>query len=89
MSTPWPRFDLHAWAEWQRTLSRSGAIDASFTGIDASAPIALDLFGRTAAAFGAGFAASWTNASLSLDLDARQAGGRDDLGTTLNWRWSF
>lgn len=83
------RFDLHARAEWQRTLSRSGAIDASFTGIDASAPIALDLFGRTAAAFGAGFAASWTNASLSLDLDARQAGGRRDLGSTLNWRWSF
>ena len=83
------RLDLHAFAEWQRTLSRSGAIDASFTGVDASAPIAFDLFGRDAGVLGAGFGASWGNARFSLDMDARQAAGRRDLGASANWRWSF
>ena len=83
------RLDLHAFAEWQRTLSRAGAIDASFTGVDASAPIAFDLFGRDAGVLGAGFGAAWGNATLSFDLDARHAAGRQDLGTSLNWRVSF
>lgn len=83
------RLDLHAYAEWQRTLSRSGAIDASFTGVDAGAPIAFDLFGRDAGVVGMGFRAAWGNATLSLDLDARRAAGRHDLGSSLDWRWSF
>ena len=83
------RLDLHAWAEWQRTLARSGAIDASFTGVDARAPIAFDLFGRDAGVLGAGFGAAWGAAELSFDLDARHAAGRRDLGSSLNLRWGF
>jgi autotransporter-associated beta strand protein len=81
--------DLHARAEWQRRLSQSGAIEASFTGVDASAPIALDLLGRDVGLLGAGVGADWGNASLSLDVDARSAAGRRDLGASANWRWSF
>lgn len=83
------RFDLHAHAEWQRRLAQSGAIEASFTGVDARAPIALDLLGRDIGVLGAGFGAQWRNATLSLDLDARSAAGRSDLGSSLAWRWSF
>ncbi len=83
------QFDLHAYAEWQRTLARSGAIEASFTGVDARAPIALDVLGRDTGALGAGFGAAWGNATLSFDLDTRRAAGRQDLGSSLNWRWTF
>jgi autotransporter-associated beta strand protein len=83
------RLDLHAFAEWQRTLSRTGAFDASFTGVDANAPIAFDLFGRDAGVLGAGFGAAWGNATLSLDLDARHAAGRRDLGSSFNLSWNF
>ena len=82
-------FDLHAYAEWQRRLTQSGAIEASFTGVDASAPIALDLLGRDVGVLGAGFGADWGRASLSFDLDARRAAGRHDLGASAAWRWSF
>jgi outer membrane autotransporter protein len=81
--------DLHARAEWQRRLSQSGAIEASFTGVDARAPIALDLLGRDVGVLGAGLGADWGNASLSLDADARSAAGRHDLGASAHWRWSF
>ncbi|MGN6112491.1 MAG: S8 family serine peptidase [Luteimonas sp.] len=81
--------DLHAHAEWQRLLSQSGAIEASFTGVDARAPIALDVLGRDTGVLGAGFGADWGAARLSLDLDARRAAGRGDLGANLAWRWRF
>jgi autotransporter-associated beta strand protein len=81
--------DLHAYAEWQRLLSRSGAIEASFTGVDARSPIALDVLGRDTGVLGAGFAADFGAARLSLDVDARQAAGRSDLGANLAWRWTF
>jgi autotransporter-associated beta strand protein len=81
--------DLHARAEWQRRLSQSGAIEASFTGVDARAPIALDLLGRDVGLLGAGIGADWGNASLSLDVDARSAAGRRDFGSSLDWRWRF
>jgi autotransporter-associated beta strand protein len=81
--------DLHAFAEWQHRLSQSGAIDASFTGVDASAPIALDLLGRDVGVLGAGFGADWGAAHLSLDLDARHAAARGDLGARATWRLAF
>jgi autotransporter-associated beta strand protein len=81
--------DLHAYAEWQRTLSQSGAIEASFTGVDASAPIGLDVLGRDTRVLGAGFGADFGAARLSFDVDARHAAGRSDLGANANWRWSF
>ncbi len=83
------RVDLHAHAEWQRRLSQSGVIEASFTGVDARAPIALDLLGRDIGVLGAGFGAAWGNAILSFDLDARSAAGRKDLGASAAWRWTF
>lgn len=83
------RFDLHAYAEWQRMLSRSGAIEASFTGVDARAPLAFDVLGRDTALLGAGLAADWGAARLSFDLDARRAATRHDLAATAAWRWSF
>ena len=81
--------DLHAYAEWQRLLSQSGAIEASFTGVDARAPIALDVLGRDTGVLGAGFGADWGAARLSLDVDARAAASRNDLGANLAWRWRF
>jgi autotransporter-associated beta strand protein len=81
--------DLHAYAEWQRLLSQSGAIEASFTGVDARAPIAFDVLGRDTGVFGAGFGADWGAARLSFDVDARHAAGRSDLGANLAWRRAF
>jgi autotransporter-associated beta strand protein len=81
--------DLHAHAEWQHRLLQSGAIDASFTGVDASAPIALDVLGREVGVFGAGFGADWGSSNLSLDLDARRGESRTDLGASLTWQLAF
>jgi autotransporter-associated beta strand protein len=83
------RMDLHGYAEWQRTLSQHGAIEASFTGIDARAPLLFDLLGRDVGVLGAGFGAQWGAARLSLDLDARHGQSRTDLGANANWQVSF
>jgi autotransporter-associated beta strand protein len=83
------RMDLHGHMEWQRTLSQHGAIEASFTGIDARAPLMLDMFGRDVGVLGAGFGAQWGAARLTFDLDARHGQSRTDLGAFANWRVSF
>src|SRR5690606_7561328 len=61
------RVDLHGRMEWQRALSQQGAIDASFTAIDAPAPIALDVLGPESALVGAGLGVEWRTAHVSLD----------------------
>src|SRR5690606_37319617 len=48
------RISLQGHAEWQRTLAQHGAIEASFTGVDASAPLALDLLGPETTILGIG-----------------------------------
>lgn len=83
------RVDLHGHMEWQRTLSQHGAIEASFTGIDARAPLMLDMFGRDAGVLGAGVGAQWGASRLTLDLDARRGQSRTDLGAFANWRVVF
>jgi autotransporter-associated beta strand protein len=81
--------DLHGHMEWQRTLAQHGAIAASFTGVDARAPLMLDMFGRDAGVLGAGFGAQWGASRLAFDLDARRGQSRTDLGATASWRVSF
>lgn len=65
------RVDLHGRVEWQRALSQQGAIDASFTAIDAPAPIALDVLGPESALVGAGVGIQWRAAHFSLDTARR------------------
>lgn len=83
------RMDLHGHMEWQRTLSQHGAIDATFTAVDARAPLMLDLLGRDVGMLGAGLGAQWGAARLSLDLDARRGQSRTDLGAAASWQLSF
>ena len=83
------RLDLDGHAEWQRTLSQQGAIEASFTGIDARAPLTFDMLGRDVGVLGAGLAAQWGASRLSLDLDARRGQGRSDLGAFANLQVAF
>ena len=83
------RLSLQGHAEWQRTLAQHGAIEASFTGIDARAPLALDMLGSEVSVLGLGLAAQWRTSRLTLDLDARHGQSRTDLGLTANWSLRF
>ena len=83
------RLSLQGHAEWQRTLAQHGAIEASFTGIDARAPLALDMLGSEVSVLGLGLGAQWRTSRLTLDLDARHGQSRSDLGITANWAVSF
>ncbi|MEO5565627.1 MAG: S8 family serine peptidase [Luteimonas sp.] len=83
------RVDLHGRMEWQRTLSQNGAIDATFTAIDARSPLMLDVLGRDVGVVGAGFAAQWNASRLGFDLDARRGQSRSDLGANLRWSVAF
>ncbi|MDQ2702773.1 MAG: S8 family serine peptidase [Pseudomonadota bacterium] len=83
------QLSLNAHAEWQRTLSQHGAIEASFTALDARAPLALDMLGDNVGILGLGLNAHWNAMRLTLDLDARRGQSRTDLGLTANWAVSF
>lgn len=83
------QLSLNARAEWQRTLSQHGDIQASFTAIDARAPLALDVLGNEVGVLGLGLDAHWNATRLTLDLDARRGQSRTDLGLTANWAVSF
>ena len=83
------RLSLQGQAEWQRTLAQHGAIEASFTGIDARAPLALDMLGSEVGILGLGLGAQWRTSRLTLDFDARHGQSRTDLGITANWSLRF
>src|SRR5690606_36457891 len=80
---------LQGHAEWQRTLSQHGAIEATFTALDARTPLALDILGRETTILGIGLAADWPTSRLTVDLDARRSRSTTDLGITANWAVSF
>ncbi|MCD9007994.1 S8 family serine peptidase [Luteimonas sp. XNQY3] len=68
-----PGFSLHGYGEWQQTLSSSGFdLQASFTGIEAWAPIAGFAPARSGGLAGVGFE-SWltTRARVMLAVDQR------------------
>lgn len=80
---------LQCHAEWQRTLSQHGAIEASFTAVDARSPLALDLLGPETTILGIGLATDWPTSRLTLDLDARQTRSTTDLGLNATWALWF
>src|SRR5690606_155914 len=66
------RVSLQGRAEWQKTLSQHGAIEATFTALDARTPLVLDILGPETTVLGIGLATDWPTSRLTLDLDARQ-----------------
>lgn len=69
----WAGARLHAYSEWQQTLSASGFdIDASFVGLDSWSPLPLADAARSGGLFGLGLEAPvGRHAWLSLGLDQR------------------
>jgi autotransporter-associated beta strand protein len=83
------RMSLQGHAEWQRTLSQYGAIEASFTALDARTPLALDILGPETTVLGIGLGTNWPTSRLTLDLDARRTRSTTDLGLNATWALWF
>lgn len=77
-------------AEWQRTLSDSNPLLASFTGIEQWSPVSGLSMARRSNLFGLGFNASWKNGSLlRLDLSHRQSELGDNGMANVSYRYRF
>ncbi len=77
-------------AEWQRTLSDSNPLLASFTGIEQWSPVSGLSMARQSNLFGLGFNASWKNGSLlRLDLSHRQSELGDNSMANASYRYRF
>ncbi len=85
------RLALQARAEWQRTLSQSGAdIDARFTALDVWSPILGQGLKRDAGVVGVGVSSSLPRwGRLSLDVDARREHGQDYGQAFARWSMPF
>ena len=86
-----PGFSLHGYGEWQQTLSASGFdLQASFTGIEAWAPIAGLEPARSGGLFGVGLSSQLTPRSqLMLGLDQRFGPRGSDRMTSLRFAYGF
>jgi len=91
----WPlggaRMQLHARAEWQRTLSQAGTdIDARFTALDVWAPIRGHALDRDVGVFGIGLVSAWPRwGRLSVDLDGRIERGQTFGEASARWSLAF
>ncbi|WP_243713389.1 autotransporter serine protease [Luteimonas terrae] len=86
-----PGFSLHGYGEWQQTLSASGFdLQASFTGIEAWAPIAGLEPARSGGLFGVGMT-SWLTprSQLMLGLDQRFGPRGHDRMASLRFAYGF
>ncbi len=86
---PW--FSLHGYGEWQQTLSASGFdLQASFTGVDAWAPLAGLSPARSGGIAGVGLE-SWVsrNARVALGLDQRFGPRGSDRMLSLQFAQGF
>ena len=85
------RVGLHGRAEWQHTMSQSGAdIDARFTGLDVWSPILGQSLDRDVGVFGLGLTSGFPRwGTLSFDLDARHQHGRTQSQAFARWSSSF
>ncbi|UNK43824.1 S8 family serine peptidase [Luteimonas sp. S4-F44] len=86
-----PGFSLHGYGEWQQTLSASGFdLQASFTGIEAWAPIAGLDPARSGGLFGIGIDSRPTRRSLlGLGLDQRFGPRGADRMLSLRYAYGF
>ncbi|MEN4902812.1 S8 family serine peptidase [Luteimonas sp. TWI1437] len=86
-----PGFSLHGYGEWQQTLSASGFdLQASFTGIEAWAPIAGLDPARSGGLFGVGLDSRLTRRSLlGLGLDQRFGPRGADRMLSLRYAYGF
>ena len=77
-------------AEWQRTLSDSNPLLASFTGVEQWSPVSGLSMARQSNLFGMGFNARWQNGSLlRLDLSHRQSELGDNSMANVSYRYRF
>lgn len=77
-------------AEWQRTLSDSNPLLASFTGIEQWSPVSGLSMARQSNLFGLGFNARWQNGSLlRLDVSHRQSELGDNSMANVSYRYRF
>lgn len=77
-------------AEWQRTLSDSHPLLASFTGIEQWSPVSGLSLAQQSNLFGLGFNARWSNGSLlRMDLSHRQSELGDNSMANLSYRYRF
>jgi len=86
-----PGFSLHGYGEWQQTLSSSGFdLQASFTGIEAWAPIAGFAPARSSGLVGVGFE-SWLTprARMLLGIDQRFGPRGSDRMASLQLAYGF
>lgn len=86
-----PGFSLHGYGEWQQTLSASGFdLQASFTGIEAWAPIAGLEPARSGGLFGVGLT-SWLTprTQFTLGLDQRFGPRGDDRMASMRFAYGF
>ncbi len=77
-------------AEWQRALSDSNPLLASFTGIEQWSPVSGLSMARQSGLLGLGFNARWQNGSLlRLDLSHRQSELGDNSMLNASYRYRF